>query len=142
MDFGNLCNLILNKYEKKDFAVIKMVLNIKSTLNYLQTENFQLKNRIKNKRNIDSNLFSPIINNNSCSVTSSDSSNYYFYTTSTNTNEEINNLQYKIKEIMKNYNKLLLTGEKYVNKFSNIVSLMKSNNEVKSLLLKNGIAIN
>lgn len=142
MDFGNLCNLILSKYEKKDFAVIKMVLNIKSTLNYLQTENFQLKNRTKNKRNIDSNLFSPIINNNSCSVTSSDSSNYYFYTTSTNTNEEINNLQYKIKEIMKNYNKLLLTGEKYVNKFSNIVSLMKSNNEVKSLLLKNGIAIN
>ena len=43
---------------------------------------------------------------------------------------------------MKNYNKLLLTGEKYVKKFSNIVSLMKSNNEVKSLLLKNGIAIN
>ena len=119
-----------------------MVLNIKSTLNYLQTENLQLKNKIKNKRNIDSNLYSPIINNNICSVTSSESSNYYFYTTSTNTNEEINNLQYKIKEIMKNYNKLLLTGEKYVKKFSNIVSLMKSNNEVKSLLLKNGIAIN
>lgn len=136
MDFGTLCSLILNKYGKKDFAVIKMVLNIQSTLKYLQIENFQLKNKIKTKRNIG-----PLISNNS-SVTSSESNNCYFYTTSTNTNGEINNLQEKIKEIMKNYNELLLTGEKYINKFSNIVSLMKSNNEVKSLLLKNGITIN
>ena len=133
---NDLIDLIIRKYKGNDPILIRLIINSQKNLDNLIKENKELKTKLNNCSNQNSvkkknnNSFNNNITNNS--INNSNKSN----------NNDLNSLQNKLNEARNKYKELVGVLIEYEKRMKNFIELINNNDEVKEILMKNGVELN
>ena len=132
---NDLIDLLIRKYKGNDPILIRLIINSQKNLDNLIKENKELKTKLNNSTNQNSskkknnNSFNNNITNNSINMSTKSNNN------------ELNSLQNKLNEARNKYKELVGVLIEYEKRMKNFIELINNNDEVKEILLKNGVEL-
>ena len=132
---NDLIDLLIRKYKGNDPILIRLIINSQKNLDNLIKENKELKTKLNNSTNQNS---SKKKNNNS---SNNNITNNSINMSTKSNNNELNSLQNKLNEARNKYKELVGVLIEYEKRMKNFIELINNNDEVKEILMKNGVEL-